>query len=239
MSDLDDETLDESPEDEQNTDDKDYFDEWLRERESANDEPIDEEAHRDAELEESDALDEDETVEVGGEQLVSGTDYTEVDQKEFDALLRARTADAQQPTEADLRAEFEAEKARKEQEALAREFTQFMQEQAEASRDAVWRLTPAEEPQEPQERVYGDLSGMSDAEIHALAKERLLAGMSYAELANRGIDLADAPSLRDSEVIEEPQYVQDKYSEEMMSSSEFAKVVRQRDAERNGEGSPF
>lgn len=233
MSDLDDETLEE-----QDTSGKDDFDEWLREREAANDEPIDEEAHRDAELEESDALDEDEPVEVGDDQLVSGTDYTEVSDDEFQALLRARTQDAQEPTEADLRAEFEAEKARKEQEALAREFTQFMQEQAEASRDAVRRLTPAETATEADERPAWDLTDASDERVIEVAKARIAEGMTYLEIQAAGINPADVQYI-DNPPPPEREYVVDKYSEESMSAAEFAQVVRQRDAERNGEGSPF
>lgn len=236
MADLD-ETLDDQDE---TLDGKDDFESWLAEREAAaEDEPIDEQAHRDAVEEEDGIMDDGEVVESADEQLAEGTDYTEVSDDEWAALLKARTPDAPEPTEADLRAEFEAHKAQQERDALAKEFRDFMAEQAEASREAVRRLTPdaGDTPSDGDEPVYGDLSQMSEAEIHALVRERLDADMSYAELANRGVNLADAPVLRSSEVIEERQDLVSEYS--TMSGDEFAKVLAQRDRERTGEGSPF
>lgn len=164
---------------------------------------------------------------------VSDAAIGDLDEQGFETLLREREGEPLN-SEQELQTAFEA---RKRAEALA-EFTEFARQEMEKSRALIAGLTPEPEaPEEPAERAYGDLSGLSEREINAIADARLIDAAPYAEQMGR-YGQNDISSLRPSEVVEEVKVLDEgRFSTKNMTDEQFLDHLAARD--RRNEGRVF
>ena len=103
------------------------------------------------------------------DEAVSEASIKDLDETAFKALLRERDGDPIL-TEGEAQAALEAQK----QAVAQKEFADFFKAQIELQRQKIAGLNESElEPEQFEERVYGDLTGLSEQEINALVSERI------------------------------------------------------------------
>lgn len=192
-------------------------------------EALDQDVQEDELTDSEDGLSPEDAQALGEEvdSAVAEAAIADLDEQAFQTLIRSRSGEPL-ITEDEARVALEAKKERE----AAQELRDFLAAEVERSRAAIAGLDPAPEAEEPAERAYGDLRGLSEAEIHAMADARLRASRPIAEQFD-GVDPDSVSTLRDSEVVE-PVRILDvgRFSTEEMSDAAFQAFIDQEKVER-------